>query len=105
MNLPREKVLEALAAVLRQILTFRGQSAGAEVSITGTTDPVKVLGLESDDLVLVATEISDLLGVEIPEDAIQWIDDSGDRRRCRTVGQIADDILSFLARAEAASNG
>lgn len=105
MNLPREKVLEALATVLRQILTFRGQSAGGEVSITGTTDPIKVLGLESDDLVLVATEISDLLGVEIPEDAIQWIDDSGERRRCRTVGQIADDIVNFIARSESAAHG
>lgn len=105
MNLPREKVIETLAAVLRQILIFRGQSAGPEVSIVGTTDPIKVLGLESDDLVLVATEISDMLGVDIPEDAIQWVDDSGERRRCRSVGEIADDIVNFIARAETAAHG
>jgi acyl carrier protein len=100
MNLTREQVLSALAKALSAIVVFKGRPA-PEIQLGAGTDPAKALELDSDDLVLVGVEISDLLEVEVPEEAIEWIDDSSDRRRCRTLGEVADRILGYFQQEAA----
>lgn len=95
MNLTREQILRALAEALSAIVVFKGRPAPTVVLGPGT-DPSRALELDSDDLVLVGVEISDLLGVDVPEDAIDWVDDSTGRRRCRTLGEVADSIMQYF---------
>lgn len=101
MNLTREKILAALADVLRSIVVFKGRPTPT-VALNSGTNPAKALELDSDDLVLVGCELTDHLGVEVPEEVIDWVDDSSGSRRCRSLGEIADKILGYFNKQEAA---
>lgn len=101
MDLTREEVLTALSRVLRAIIEFKGEPAPTE-TVGDRTDPIKALGLESDDLVLVGCELTDQLGMEIPEEAINWVDDSTGHRRWKKLGEVADGIVDHCSQLEVA---
>jgi len=97
MNFDRDQIIAALAEALSAIVVFKGRPAPT-MRLGEHTDPAKTLELDSDDLILVGVELSDLLGVEVPEEAIDWVDDSSGHRRCRTLGEMADGILRYFQK-------
>lgn len=103
---PREKLVSAVTEALRKILLFRGKSNVADAPITSQTDPVTDLGIASEDLVLVGPELSqESQDLDLPNEVFDWADDSGGRRRYRTIGEIVDRISEHLKAAGASSHG
>ena len=69
----------------------------AEDTITDSTDPIRGLGLDSEDGLDFACVISERLGFEIPANVNPFVDD--DNHRARTIGEIVI-LIGELAQNE-----
>lgn len=101
----RNTIIAVLTEALRRILIFRGKEEEAEAPIPTNLDPVKSLGVPSDDLILVGPELSrESTELDLPNEVFDWADDSSGQRRYRTVEEMADRIIKYLASQEAAKH-
>lgn len=90
-NVDRVVVTEAV------IETLRGLFAD-NVQLGLNTNPIKDLGLESVDGILLAPRVSRKLGIEIPHEENLLVDS---QRKSRTVQEIVDVLLGLpLAQKE-----
>jgi hypothetical protein len=71
--------------------------------INDATDPIRGLGLISDDGLDFACEISQRLGFHFPNEGNPFVDDLG--RRARRVGEIIELICPMVERAPEATHG
>lgn len=98
----RERVLNCLEDSIRRLMAFRGIETDKEVS--EVTNPIDDLGLKSGDLVNVAPDIeAEDEALSVPIEVVDWADDSSGKRRYRRLGEVADLIISYLAKQETAS--
>lgn len=102
MNFPRDKVFDSLQKSLRKLMAFRGlTNAGDE--ITEKTDPVVDLGLKSGDLVAVGPDLEmEAEELNVPNEVLDWADDSSGKRRYRSIGEMTDLIFAYLEKQEGA---
>lgn len=92
------RIFECVVDVIRHLV----QDRDAE-PINDQTDPIRGLGLESEDGLDFACEISERLGFHFPDDQNPFVDDDG--RRPRRVGEIVDLIASTMAEAKETHRG
>ena len=71
--------------------TLQGDGNNDLSPLDDQTDPVRELGLPSDDGIVIACLLSNKLGFEIPVEINPFIDDA--RRRSRRIGEIVNLIL------------
>lgn len=93
----RAEILACVIDVLQGYVTDQG------TPINEGTDPIRGLGLVSDDGLDFACEVSSRLGFHFPDDLNPFVDDSG--QRARRVGEIADLIATMTKVAEEAHSG
>jgi acyl carrier protein len=90
MRLTAEEIRERVIDALREVLN------GREVlRIDDRTDPLKDLGLDSEDGIAVACALSEKLDYHIPDDLNPLVDDA--KQRARRVGDIVDLMHRLLA--------
>lgn len=94
-TITREAIFAALKLTLLRVLEINEKPV--EGDILESTNPVRDLGVETDDRIYVGCELSEILGVDIPEEAIHWVDDSTGERRNLPVREVVDHILEYLA--------
>ena len=88
----KNEIRRIVIASLREILQGDGR---AEIpAIDDRTDPIRDLGLTSEDGLEVACLLSYRLNFEIPPAVNPFTDD--DRRRARRVGEIVDLLVTLL---------
>ena len=75
---------------------------GGDVVISDQTNPIRGLGLKSDDGVDFACTLSDKLGFEIEHAINPFVDDDG--KRARSVGQIVSLVCELAAAQKEVSN-
>lgn len=80
---------------LKALREFLGDKAPADLS--EDTDPFKDLGLDSEDGVDFACELSERFGCKIPDNLNPWVDDT--RHRPRKLGESIDLICELIDRA------
>ena len=89
MALSREQVKSRVVEDLHKLLS-------ETVPIDDATDPITGLGLDSDDGLDFACDISEELGFHFPDDKNPFVDDTG--RRGRRLGEIVDLIMPMLPK-------
>lgn len=83
MKLNRDEVQNCVITSLRETL-----NKDETTEINGDTDPIRGLGLDSDDGVDLACILSEKLGYDIPDNINPLVDDK--QKRSRKVCEIAD---------------
>ncbi|MDD2762619.1 MAG: acyl carrier protein [Opitutaceae bacterium] len=88
----RDQVRDAVLALLRDFLGTEAPSA-----ITEATDPIKDLGLDSEDGVDFACLLSERFACTVPEDVNPLVNDA---KHCgRRIGEIIDFMFALLNKA------
>lgn len=90
----RNEVRDLYMKALRE---FLGDKAPDELS--EATDPFKDLGLDSEDGVDFACELSEKLGYKVPDDLNPWVDDA--QHRARRLGESIDLMCQLIESARA----
>jgi acyl carrier protein len=92
MNAPnRNQVHELLLSTLKDFLKDKGP-----IQITEYTDPIKDLGLDSEDGVDFACVISEKFGCHVPNDLNPFVDDA---RHCgRRIGEVVDLVCNLIEK-------
>jgi acyl carrier protein len=82
---------------LKALREFLGDKAPENLS--EATDPFRDLGLDSEDGVDFACELSERLGCKVPDDLNPWVDDA---RHCsRPLGESIDLMCQLIESARA----
>ena len=98
MGLSRDEVRAHVLQSLHEVL---GEENA--VDINDQTDPIRGLGLNSDDGLDFACALSEKLNYDIPDKVNPLVDDS--RRRPRRVGEIVDLMCKLLTIEQEENHG
>lgn len=90
----RNEVRDLYMKALREFLGDK-----APDNLSETTDPFKDLGLDSEDGVDFACELSQRFGIKIPDDVNPWVDDA--QHRARQIGESIDLMCHLVESARA----
>ena len=90
MELTRAQVRDGIIQCLRELLGDRDT-----LEIDDRTNPIKDLGLDSEDGVAMACALSEKFKCDISNDINPFVDD--DRDRGRRVGEIVDLVQDLIA--------
>lgn len=96
MQLNRKKVRSVIIESLIEVL--QGDGKGEIPAIDDKTDPLRDLGLDSEDGIEVACLLSYKLNFDIPPEVNPFIDDR--RRRSRRIGEIVNLLLQLQEQKE-----
>lgn len=97
MLLDRNEIRDCVIQSLREVL------GNQQVDIDEQTDPMRGLGLDSEDGVDFACTLSDKLKYEIPDKINPLVDD--EQNRPRRVDEITDLVCKLLTERKEESNG
>lgn len=86
--------IEVRDLYMKALREFLGDKESADLS--EETDPFEDLGLDSEDGVDFACELSERFGCKIPDNLNPWVDDS--LHRARRLGESIDLICDLIER-------